>query len=115
MNCDDRDGTNSTPWRVATVRGEPYDIAGYNLTPVARVLTYAAGRGTLRARSMSGWAAGLVHVRPVAVVAERDGRTRRIALAGRNRGALGTMVAAGAIITLLLWAVRLLIDSGRRQ
>jgi hypothetical protein len=114
MDCNNQDSTTLPPWRVATVRGEPFQVAGYKLTPVARVLTYAVGQGTLRARSMSGWAAGLVRVKPLTVIAERDGRERRIALVGATTGVLVSMLTAGIVITLLLWAVRLLAHRGRR-
>ncbi|MBN1659729.1 MAG: hypothetical protein JXA93_15085 [Anaerolineae bacterium] len=115
MDCDEQGGTTLPPWQVVTVQGEPYEVAGYKLTPVARVLTYAAGQGTLRARSMSGWAAGLVRVKPVAVVVEGDGRQRRIRLAGTATGAPGAMLAGGVAITLLLWVVRRLARCGRRK
>jgi len=96
------------------VYGEPYEVGGFRLKPVARVLTYAVGQGTLSLRSVSGWAAGLVRVKPVAVVVERDGRKQRIALVGTWAGALVAMVAVGAAITLLLWAMRLLARRARR-
>lgn len=107
-------GITQAPWRLATVRGEPYAVAGYKLTPVARVLSYAIGQGTLRARSISGWGGGMVFVRPVAIEVERDGRTRRIKLARSTRASFAAMVAAGATITILLWWVRLLARRGRR-
>jgi len=115
MDCNDQGGTALTPWRVAIEHGEPYEIAGYKLTPVARVLTYAVGQGTLRARSVSGWVAGMVRVKPLAVVVERDGHQRRVRLASASTGTLGGMLAAGVAVTLLLWAMRRLARGARRR
>ena len=114
MNCNDQGGTTLPPWQLATVRGEPYDVAGYKLTPVARLLTYTMGQGTLRANSVSGWGAGMVRVRPLAIIAEQDGRRQRIRLIGATNAALRTMLAVGVAITLLSWAVRLLARRDRR-
>lgn len=120
MNCNDQAdarkavGTTQVPWRMATVRGEPYEVAGYRLAPIARIWTYAAGQGTLRARSILGRGGGMVYVRPVAVEVEQDGRAQRIKLSRPTRWILVSMLSAGASITVLLWAVRQRIRRDRR-
>ena len=94
------------PFRWQTVRGEPRTVAGRRLTPVARLISYSRGRGTLRHDSISGWALGCVRVLPLGVVVETGGQEGWIPVRDATAAALSRMVTVAAAITLLLAAVR---------
>jgi hypothetical protein len=104
----------SGPFRRQIVRGEPLYIAGKTLTPVARLVAFACGRGTLRSRSLSGWATGLVRVAPLGMVAEVDGREEWVAVHDATASALCRLLLIAAAATLFLSVVRRL-ASRRRQ
>jgi hypothetical protein len=94
------------PFRWQTVRGEPRTVAGRRLTPVARLISYSRGRGTLRQRSLSGWALGFVRVMPLGVVVETGGQEEWVPVHDATAAALRRTVLIAAAITLLLAAVR---------
>lgn len=94
------------PVRWQTVRGEPRTVAGHRLTPVARLISYSRGRGTLRQQSISGWALGFVRIVPLGVVVETGGQEQWISVRDATAAALRRMMLATAAITLLLAAVR---------
>lgn len=94
------------PLRREVMHGEPRYVAGYTLTPVARLVSYARGRGTLRQHSYSGWAIGFVRVTPLAIVVETNGREEWIAVQDSTASALRRMALAAAAATLVLAAVR---------
>lgn len=96
----------SKPFRWQTVHGEPRTVAGRKLTPVARLVSYGHGRGTLGQNSLSGWALGFVRVTPLGVVVEAGGQEEWVAVQDATASALRGMVLAAAAITLLLVAVR---------
>lgn len=102
------------PLRRQTVRGEPRQISGWTLTPVARVTSYTRGRGTLRRHSISGWAAGLVRVTPLGVRAESGKRQEWVTVHDATASALGRMMLAAAAVILFLAAVRWLARWWRR-
>ena len=102
------------PYRWQTVRGEPRTVAGHRLIPVARLISYSCGRGTLRQQSISGWALGFVRIMPLGVVVEHGGQEEWIAVRDATASALRRMMLTTAAITLLLAAVRQL-ARGRRQ
>ena len=95
-----------TPFLWRTVQGEPCTVAGRTLTPVARVISYGRGRGTLRQDSISGWATGFVRVKPLGMMVEADGQEEWVAVYNSTASALRRMVLAGAAITLLLAVMR---------
>jgi hypothetical protein len=94
------------PYRWQTVRGEPRTVAGRRLTPVARLISYSRGRGTLRQKSISGWALGFARVVPLGVVVETGGQEEWIAVRDATASALRRMMLTAAAITLLLAAAR---------
>ncbi len=102
------------PFRWQTVRGEPRTVAGHRLTPVARLISYSRGHGTLRQQSISGWALGFVRVVPLGVVVEASGQEEWVAVHDATASALRRMMLTTAAITLVLAAVRQL-ARGRRQ
>jgi hypothetical protein len=101
-------------FRWQTVRGEPRTVAGRRLTPVARLISYSRGRGTLRQNSLSGWALGIVRVVPLGVVVENDGQEEWVAVHNATAAALRPMMLTAAAVTLLLAAVRRLARGRRR-
>ncbi len=94
------------PYRRQVVRGEPYYVAGRTLIPVARLVSYARGRGTLRQHGFSGWAWGFARVMPLGIVVEANGREEWIAVHDNTGSALRRMALAGLAITLFLATVR---------
>lgn len=94
------------PFRWQTVHGEPRTIAGRRLTPVARVVSYGRGRGTLGQDNVSGWALGFVRVVPLGVLAEADGQEEWVPVHNATASALRRMVLAAFATSLVLAAVR---------
>jgi hypothetical protein len=99
--------------RIHTVRGEPYRIGGRTLTPVARIVSYGRGQGTLRGDQVEGWGMGFLHVTPLAVVVEGEGDRQRIAVTGSADNALRAMGVAALLLTLLCWGLRLAVRRRR--
>jgi hypothetical protein len=100
--------------RIRTVRGESYRIGGRTLTPVARVVSYARGQGTLRRDQIEGWGMGFLHVTPLAFLVEEEGDRQRISVTGSTNGALRAMGVAALFLTLLCWGLRLAVRRRRR-
>jgi len=94
--------------RVQTVRGEPYDVRGRRLVPLARVVSLGRAQATIGTHHLEGRGWGLAYVQPLAVIEETPGgeRLRSVAVRdGTARALLGMYVAALGI-TLLFAAVR---------
>jgi hypothetical protein len=96
------------PYRRQVVRGEPYNVAGRSLTPLARLVSYARGRGTLHQDRLSGWALGLVRVMPLGMLVETNAREEWIPVHDATAPALHRMALAAAGITLFLAGMRYL-------
>jgi uncharacterized spore protein YtfJ len=94
------------PFRVETVRGEPYLVAGRRLVPVARVVSFGKARGTLGSRHISGWGAGYVRVTPVAVVEETGEGARTIPIRNLTYEAYRGMALRAGVQILLLAVIR---------
>jgi hypothetical protein len=105
MGFDGR-GDVPRPFRAETVRGEPYEIGGRVLTPEARILSFAKGRGTVGRRGTSGWIFGFTRVSPLAVVEDTDAGSRRIDVVDATADALTALLAVALATTLLFTAVR---------
>jgi uncharacterized spore protein YtfJ len=94
--------------RVQTVRGEPYEVRGRRLVPLARVVSLGRARGTIGTHRLGGWGWGLSNVKPLAMMVETPGGGRLMTVVVRDgtaRALLGMYLAAVAT-TLLLAAVR---------
>ena len=102
------DGRRDVPrlFRAETVRGEPYDVGGRVLTPEARILSFAKGRGTVGRRGISGWMFGFTRVSPLAVVEDTDEGARRIKVVDATANALTSLFAVAVAMTLLFGTVR---------
>ena len=62
--------------RVQTVRGEPYEVRGRRLVPLARVVSLGRARGTIGTHRLGGWGWGLSNVKPLAMMVETPGGGR---------------------------------------
>lgn len=93
-------------FRVETVKGEPYHIGGRVLTPEARILSFAKGRGTVRREGISGCLFGYTRVSPLAVVEDTGDGVRRIKVVDATSGAVATLIAVAVAMTLFFGAVR---------
>ena len=102
-------------FRVEKVRGEPYEVGGRRLIPVARITSFGKARATIGTKQVSGRAGGFVGVTPLAVVEETPEGERQIAIADRTWQAARGMVA-GAVATLLVFGlIRWLVRRYRAQ
>jgi hypothetical protein len=101
-------GSANSLVRVDTVRGEPYQVHGRRLVPVARVLSLGKARATIGTRGLEGLGWGLAYVKPVALIEETPGgeRLRRVVVRDGTARALLGMYLAALGITLLFTAVR---------
>jgi uncharacterized spore protein YtfJ len=102
----EKDSTNRKPFRIKTVRGEPYTIGERTLIPVARILSYGRARATIGTRRLGGWAGGFIRVTPRAIVEQTPEGERRIAIGDATGALIGRMLAMVVVITLFFSAVR---------
>jgi len=107
-------GITNKPLRVETVRGEAYQVAGKKLIPVARIVSFGQGRGTLRLDRVEGWAAGFARVSPKAVIVETEEGEVYLPLVDSTAEALRGMVLTALAVTLALALVRRVVRRLRR-
>jgi uncharacterized spore protein YtfJ len=106
------EGKRSRPraLRIKTVRGDPYCIAGRELIPEARVVTFGKARGTVGDRKVSGLGGGFVWIKPLAVIEVTPTGERRIPIqagtAAAMRGMLTVTIAMAFLLTTIRWLVR---------
>jgi hypothetical protein len=81
-------------FRLSTVRGKPIVVGNRVITPVARVMTVAAGL------SQVGLGGGMTWVRPIAVEVLEGGTSSRVSIPDVNRR-LATAIAAAFILPRL--------------
>jgi hypothetical protein len=105
MGCDDK---NVAPrvFSVQTVRGEPYQVGGRKLTPVARIVSLGKARGTIGTDWIGGWAGGLVWTTPVAMLEETGEGEREIAIRDTTAATLQCLCIAALSITLFFAIIR---------
>jgi hypothetical protein len=101
--------------RVDTVRGAPYLIAGRELTPIARVLSFGKARGTVSLTGVSGWGTGFAWVAPLGFVEEIEGSKHHIPVTDITGQALLAMAMVGLLLTVWLSAIRWLARRWRRN
>ena len=99
-------GDSGGRFRVETVRGEPYEVDGRRLIPVARLASFGKARATIGTRQVSGWGGGFVQVTPLAVVEETPEGERRIDIADRTSRAVLNLVLGAVAIVLALGLIR---------
>ena len=106
-------GPASKPFRIQTVRGTPYDVAGRRLVPVARIVSFGKGRATIGRDRVQGWAGGFAQVVPLAVIAETEHGPQYVAFTDATETALRRILVSAIVLTLLSVALRRLIHRGR--
>jgi hypothetical protein len=113
MGCDEQD-VGPKVFKVETVRGEPYLVAGHKLTPVTRIVSLAKANATIGRNRVSGLGGGVVRVIPVAVLDEAGGERREIAIYDATAAAVQRMVAIALAATFFLATVRWWVRRGRQ-
>ena len=103
------------PFRVETVRGEPYHVDGRKLIPVARVTSFGKASATIGTDRIGGWGVGFTRVTPLAIIDETDEGERRIPLSSTTARALQSMFAGAVAITLFFTTIRWLVRWRRRN
>ncbi len=95
---------------VRTVRGEPYQIGGHTLIPVARIVSWGKAKGRIGHSQFGGWGGGFTRVTPLAVLEQTPEGEQCVALIDGTTLALRKLLVAAAAITLgftaIRWAVR---------
>ena len=91
------------------MHGEPYEVGGRRLIPVARITSYGKARATIGTRQVSGVGGGFVQVTPLAVVEETPEGERRIDIADRTSRAVLNLVLGAVVTVLVLGLIRWLV------
>ena len=101
------DGSEDLPrlFRAETVRGESFEVEGRVLTPEARILSFAKGRGTVGRRGINGWMFGFTRVSPRAMVEDTDAGARRITVVDATANALVGLLVVAVVMTLFFSTV----------
>ena len=108
-------GTAREPFRIATIHGEPYDIAGRRLIPIARSVSFGKARAHVGSSHVGGWGTGFVQITPVAIIEEGPEGNRRISITDATTRALWGMLAAGVVAALLFASLRRLAVRWRQR
>jgi ABC-type uncharacterized transport system involved in gliding motility auxiliary subunit len=87
--------------RSKTVRGQPLEVEGRRLIPVARRTT-ALWRKALIGNRVAAHGGGFVHLRPLGLVEQHGDEERFIPIRDQTRQALLGLLAAAIIVPLLL-------------
>ena len=66
------------PWQGGILRGEPKQVAGWTLTPIALAAAFTRRRASLTADAVQVIGAQFAAIRPLAVQAEREGRRQAL-------------------------------------
>jgi hypothetical protein len=89
------------PVRVETARGSSIRVLDRVFTPVVRLVNVRWHRGTIRKASVEGRGGGIVLVRPLAVVEERDGEERVVPIPDTTKTVLRQMAILAVVIPVL--------------
>ncbi|MBN1934973.1 MAG: hypothetical protein JW934_09930 [Anaerolineae bacterium] len=105
--------TQQGPIRLSVVYGEPIQMRGRTLTPVARVISGGSYAGTVREHGIEGrgWAAQII--RPIKVIEERDGEARTLVIPDITRKALSKMAIVSVAIAVVSIIVILVVRINR--
>jgi hypothetical protein len=105
-----REALRLGPLRFKTVCGEPYDIGGRKFVPVVRIISLGRARATIGTKGISGRGAGLVWIRPLALVEETPDGERRIDIVNETaaavRGRLGIALGLALLFAAIRWWAR---------
>ena len=100
------------PFRVKTVRGQPYDVGGRELVPVVRIVSFGRARGTIGVNGVTGRGAGFALFLPVAIEEKTAEGERRIATKDTTANVLVSLFGTAVVMTAFFAAARWL---ARRQ
>lgn len=106
-------GSVSPPFRIQTVRGTPYEVAGRRLVPVARIVSFGQGQATIGRDRVYGWAGGFAQVVPLGVIEETADGQQYVPIPDATGKALRRILASAIVITLGAATLRRLIRRGR--
>ena len=101
--------------RVEMVYGEPYEVGGRRLIPMARITSFGKAKATIGTKQVSGWGGGFVQVTPLALVEETPEGEHRIAVTDGEAQAIRKMVVGSAVMVLLFELIRRLAGNRRAQ
>jgi hypothetical protein len=107
------EGARQKPYRVETVRGEPYRVGDRTLVPEARIVSYGRARATIGDNNVGGWAAGFVQATPLAVVEQTGEGERRIAVTDVTARTINLLLGTALAMTVAFTAIRCLVRSRR--
>ena len=103
---------HNEPIRVSVVHGDPIQVYGRTLTPVAKVVSGGSHEGTVRERQVEGRGWAFVHIKPLHLIEERNGETVKIPIPDvtgetlRKMAILSVIVAAVSMIFILIGYAR---------
>ena len=112
---DKQAGPASNPFRIETVHGKPYDVAGRRLVPVARIVSLGKGRATIGLNRVQGWAGGFVRVVPLGVIHETEHGQQYVPITDATGAALRRILMSAIMTTLLSVAIRRVVHRGRER
>lgn len=102
------------PFRVKTVRGQPYDVGGRKLVPVVRIVSFGRARGTIRLNGVTGRGAGFALFLPVAMEEKTAEGERRITTRDTTANVLVGLFGAAVVMTVFFAVARWLARWRRR-
>ena len=103
------------PFRIETVRGEPYWVGERKLTPLVRVVSWGKARATIGASRVTGWGGGFAQITPLAVLEETTEGEVPITITDATATSIRGMALAALASTFLFSAIRLLARRQRRM
>jgi hypothetical protein len=94
------------PFRVKTVRGQPYEVDGRKLVPVVRIVSFGRARGTIGVNGVIGRGAGFALLLPMAIEEKTAEGERRIATRDTTATVLVSLFGAAVVMTVFFAAAR---------
>ena len=94
------------PFRVESVRGEPYVVGDRKLTPLMRVVSWGKARATIGTSRVTGWGGGFARITPLAILEETDEGETLITITDSTATALRGMALAAVASTIFFAMVR---------
>ncbi len=95
--------------RIETVRGEPCEVNGHRLIPIARIVSWGRAGATIGTGQFGGWGVGLVSITPLAVVEETAEGEHTIPITDGTMAAVRRILLAAVATTLFFAAIRRLV------
>jgi hypothetical protein len=97
------------PWLTELVEGDALVVEGRELVPLVRVTSWVRRRASLGDEGIEGQGYGFVHMKPVAILEERDDGELRHQIRNGTASVLGWLAVAAlvipgmAILLIYLW------------